>query len=187
MMSPIDEKGFVERCQEIGIRDYVQKPIRQHDLFRTLMLSLGKMKHSEIKETPKSNSKASVRNLRIILAEDNIINQKVAVSLLENWGHEVTVVNDGREAVDSLQQQNFDLVLMDVQMPNMDGLEATRRIRNATSSKINSRIPIIAMTAHAMKGDRENFLAAGMDDYISKPINVDEVLNILNKYAAINE
>ena len=99
----------------------------------------------------------------------------------DRWGHEVTVANDGVEAMELFNNHDFDLIFMDIQMPNMDGIEATKKIRDAGNSK--SDIPIIAMTAHAMKGDRERFLDAGMDDYISKPISVLGIKRILQKYS----
>ena len=123
-------------------------------------------------------------SLRILLAEDNIINQKVANSVLCNkWGHNLTIVNNGVEAIQALQADDFDIVLMDIQMPEMDGLETTKRIRRLNSSRLN-KIPIIAMTAHAMKGDKEKFISAGMNDYISKPIIVDEFLSVISKYSS---
>jgi signal transduction histidine kinase/ligand-binding sensor domain-containing protein/CheY-like chemotaxis protein len=123
--------------------------------------------------------------LKILLAEDNVINQKVAVNLLKKWNHIITVANDGNEAIAFLNKQEFDLVLMDIQMPNLDGLDTTQQIRNSNLPNVNRRIPIIAMTAHAMQGDRERFLEAGMDDYISKPINVDDLMEKVAKYSSI--
>jgi CheY-like chemotaxis protein len=120
--------------------------------------------------------------LRILLAEDGIINQRVAVGLLTNWGHEVKVANDGREALDALAEQAYDVVLMDVHMPNMDGLEATAEIRRMEAAT-GRHTPIIAMTASAMKGDRERFLAAGMDDYISKPFEPPLLRELVGGYA----
>ena len=112
--------------------------------------------------------------LRILLAEDNLINQKMAVRMLEKCGHSVTVANNGREVLELLEQQTFDLILMDVQMPEMDGLEASRIIRQREQNTGN-HIPIVAMTAHAMKGDRERCLAAGMDGYVAKPVRFEEL------------
>ena len=126
------------------------------------------------------------QKIKILLAEDNYINQQMALKVLEKQGHRVEVAGNGKEALDLLGQGSFDLVLMDVQMPVMDGLEATREIRNMESDP-QSSIPIIAMTAHAMKGDREKCLEAGMDDYISKPIDFEELIEKVAKWHGNNE
>jgi CheY-like chemotaxis protein len=120
----------------------------------------------------------SHRRLHLLLAEDNVVNQRLAVRLLEKRGHTVVAVGNGQEALAALRQQRFDLVLMDVQMPEMDGLEATAAIREHEKQS-GSHLPIIAMTAHAMQGDRERCLAAGMDDYVVKPMQATDL------YAAI--
>ncbi|MCX8028086.1 MAG: response regulator, partial [Thermodesulfovibrionales bacterium] len=119
-------------------------------------------------------------------AEDNHLNQVLAVRIVEKYGHKVTLANNGQETLQMLKDGDFDLVLMDVQMPIMNGLEATKIIRSGSNIK-NPRIPIIAMTANAMEGDRETCLASGMDDYISKPIKVAELLAILKKYSSDKE
>jgi CheY-like chemotaxis protein len=125
------------------------------------------------------------RPLRVLLAEDNAINEKLAVRLLEKEGHDITVVGNGREAASAVQTKRFDVVFMDVQMPEMDGLEATTLIRQGEASHggyapDGGRIPIIAMTAHAMKGDRENCLEAGMNGYVAKPLQVEELWRALD-------
>jgi CheY-like chemotaxis protein len=120
------------------------------------------------------------RAARILVAEDNIVNQRVAAALLTKRGHSVTVVNNGREAIDALGRTEFDLVLMDVQMPDMDGFEATAAIR-AIERETGRRVRIVAMTAHAMSGDRERCLAAGMDDYLSKPIDQRSLYEVVEK------
>jgi two-component system, sensor histidine kinase and response regulator len=117
----------------------------------------------------------SLRPLRVLLAEDNAVNQKVVIGMLANQGHEITVVDNGRDAVAAAGRETFDVVLMDVQMPGMSGVEATEAIRKAERGS-TAHVPIVAMTAHAMTGDRERFLAAGMDGYVSKPLRIDEVL-----------
>jgi len=119
--------------------------------------------------------------LRILLAEDNQVNQRVAARILQKAGHFVVVVDNGKKALETLRTQGFDLVLMDVQMPEMDGLEATRAIR-LREQRTSSHLPVIALTAHAMGGDRERFLEAGMDDYISKPINARALVDLVEKY-----
>ena len=127
--------------------------------------------------TRHSLRKAS-RSLRILLAEDNPVNQKLAARLIEKWGHSVLTVGDGRQALDALQRRKFDVVLMDVEMPEMDGYEATAAIR-AQEQRTGGHHPIIAMTAHALKGDRERCLAAGMDGYVSKPIRANELFEAI--------
>jgi signal transduction histidine kinase/FixJ family two-component response regulator len=127
---------------------------------------------------PEAAPRAGVRPLRVLLAEDNVINQRLAVRLLEKLGHTAVVATTGREALEALREQAFDLVLMDVQMPDLGGLEATAAIRTAERGT-GRRLPIIALTAHAMKGDRERCLAAGMDDYLSKPIKPQELSDAL--------
>ena len=118
--------------------------------------------------------------MRVLLAEDNAVNQMLAVRLLEKQGHQVTVTANGREALAALDRQKFDVVLMDVQMPEMDGFEATTAIR-LREQHTGAHLPIIAMTAHAMQGDRQRCVAAGMDDYISKPISNGELIAILEQ------
>jgi two-component system sensor kinase len=128
---------------------------------------------------------ARANGCRILLAEDGLINQRVAFGLLTGWGHEVDVANDGAEALEAVADQDYDLVLMDVNMPNMDGLEATAAIRQREQGA-ERQTPIIAMTASAMKGDRERFLAAGMDDYLSKPFEPPMLREIVDRYAGVD-
>lgn len=123
------------------------------------------------------------RPIRILLAEDNIVNQKVALAMLLRMGHEVTIANNGREAFEQVQEEEFDVVLMDIHMPEMDGFEALRNIRDLKSEV--SSIPIVALTANAMKGDREKYLVAGMDEYIPKPIDTELLAKTLSKVTGI--
>jgi CheY-like chemotaxis protein len=120
------------------------------------------------------------RALRILLAEDNLVNQMLASRLLEKHGHIVVIAADGRQALERLETESFDLVLMDVQMPEMDGFEATEAIRKKEGAT-GRHLPIVAMTAHAMRGDRERCLAAGMDGYVSKPIIAEELFRVVEK------
>jgi CheY-like chemotaxis protein/anti-sigma regulatory factor (Ser/Thr protein kinase) len=123
------------------------------------------------------------RSLRILLAEDNLINQKVAQALLNKLGHAADIVSDGQQALAALAGKPYDLVLMDCMMPNMDGYEATAVIRNPTSTVLNHQIPVIAMTANALQGDRENCLQAGMSDYLAKPVRKEELAAVLTKWS----
>jgi CheY-like chemotaxis protein len=152
---------------------YLVKPIRQSDLLDTIVTTLSAQATSgqRVRTTRPATRRAEQR-LRVLLAEDNVVNQHLAVKLLERRGHEVVVVNTGRQAVDAVAERAFDAVLMDVQMPEMDGFEATAviRQREATTGR---HVPIIALTAHAMKGDRERCLAAGMDGHVIKPLQPD--------------
>jgi two-component system, sensor histidine kinase and response regulator len=131
-------------------------------------------------QRPHHEVKRTSRPFRILLAEDNLVNQRLAVRMLEKMGHHVVVVQTGEEALDALQDEKFDLVLMDVQMPEMDGFAATREIRRREQGG-QGRLPVIAMTAHAMKGDRESCLEAGMDDYLAKPINREELQQAIER------
>jgi CheY-like chemotaxis protein len=136
--------------------------------------------------SPVAPEAADAKRLRILLAEDNLINQKLAKRLLERQGHEVSIANNGVEALNAMTAESFDAVLMDVQMPEMDGIEATRLFRQRENENARKQV-IIAMTAHALAGDRERCLAAGMDEYISKPFNIDELYTLLKRVALQNQ
>ena len=179
MLSSGDQPEDVARCEQTGIAAYLSKPIKQSELFDAIMLVLGgATPEDESLQTAAAHNLPRLSPLRILLAEDSLVNQKVATALLESHGHKVVVVANGREAVATLRSQPFDLVLMDVQMPEMDGLEATEAIR-ARERQTGGHIPIIAMTAHALAGDRERCLDAGMDAYTSKPIHAREVFEAI--------
>ena len=141
-------------------------------------------------DTPATRSIAeSTRSLRILLAEDNAVNQRVAQRMLQKMGHEVLVAGNGREAFEASQRERFDLVLMDVQMPEMDGFEATSAIRLFESQLRQAHegrlpVPVVAMTAHAMSGDRDLCLAAGMDDYIAKPVDAGKLAGVIGKHCS---
>ena len=167
---------------------YLAKPVHQSQLFDTLV---GLLAHAEApKETkaakPRTDPEMAVRHpLRILLAEDNVVNQKLALRILTQMGYRADLASNGVEAVESLVRQTYDVVLMDVQMPEMDGLEASRRINAQWPATKRPRI--VAMTANAMQGDREMCLAAGMDDYITKPIRVDQLVEALMRVPARQE
>jgi CheY-like chemotaxis protein len=127
------------------------------------------------------DARGSAGTLCVLLAEDNPVNKRLASRLLEKRGHQVSLASNGREALEAVKKQSFDLVLMDVQMPEMDGFEATAAIREWEKQN-GKRVPVIALTAHAMKGDKEQCLAVGMDGYLSKPIDAHELDGVLEKY-----
>jgi signal transduction histidine kinase/DNA-binding response OmpR family regulator/ligand-binding sensor domain-containing protein len=175
MLSSGGHREDAELCRQLGIASFLSKPVRRKELLSAILAVLGRQ------PTPPASTKVLPRKIpshsrvfRILLAEDNRVNQAVASRLLAKLGYTLVIANNGRDALDLLKQQTFDLVLMDIQMPEMDGIVATQRIREHERST-HVHIPIIAMTAHAMKGDRTRCLAAGMDGYITKPINVDEL------------
>ncbi len=161
------------RARQAGISVCLFKPFKQSELLAAILNVLGKApRQDDPQPAPAASAPSSgVSHWRILLAEDNPVNQVVATRLLEKQGHEVVAVGNGREAVAAAQTQSFDLALVDLQMPEMDGLQAVALIRQQEENTGNPRLPIIALTAHAMQGDRERCLAAGMDGYITKPIN----------------
>jgi CheY-like chemotaxis protein len=175
MLTSGDRSGDVSRCEQLGLDAYLMKPINQSELFDTLaeVLGCGTVPASESEEAAATDA-IEPSGLRVLLAEDSLYNQKLAVALLERKGHHVVVANNGTEAVGLARAQPFDLVLMDIQMPEMDGLEATRAIRQHEAGS-GHRLPIVAMTAQAMKGDRERCLDAGMDDYLTKPVRATQL------------
>jgi len=162
------------RCRELGIDYCLMKPVKQSELLDSIVAALSVATADEVAPAATAEYPESTTSLHVLLAEDGLVNQKVAVNLLQQRGHKVTVANNGQEAVDALDTQSFDAVLMDVQMPGMDGLEATAIIRQRETES-GGHVPIIAMTAHAMKGDRERCLEAGMDGYIAKPIRAKDL------------
>jgi len=171
----------VVRCRKLGVSGYLSKPIKQSELFDAIVTAMAEHNRESVRwETTSASIEPSERALHVLLAEDNPVNQILAIRILERLGHKVQVVNNGREAVGRAQAENFDLIFMDVQMPDMDGLEATAAIRAAEAGTGN-HVPIIAMTAHAMKGDREKCLSAGMDGYLPKPIRIDELKQAISE------
>lgn len=170
---------------------FLSKPTKQQTLVNCLNRIFGAADEaiSDGTETPKTGLQPETATnslpLRILLAEDNRVNQKVAKFTLRKLGYEIDIVSNGVEALAAIQNNNYDLVLMDVQMPEMDGMTATAEIRKLDSGKRD--IPIIAMTAHAMKGDREKCIAAGMNDYTSKPIKPAELKDKIEKWGSINK
>jgi PAS domain S-box-containing protein len=208
LMTAFGKENEILDAEKAGINAFLTKPIHQSTLFNAIMDTFGK-KRLKIEEKEKHiTTRASIyknflRGIRILVAEDNPTNQEIALAILEGAGIVVEIANNGKKAVEALQKSRFDAVLMDIQMPEMDGYEATRRIRDlelkAQSSKLKGKesdelsassfqlsarsggIPIIAMTAHAMKGDEEKCLEAGMDGYVSKPISQDRLFHTIWK------
>jgi signal transduction histidine kinase/DNA-binding response OmpR family regulator/ligand-binding sensor domain-containing protein len=176
MLTSAGQRGDAARIRELGVAAYLAKPVTESELFDAVLTALGAK--AEKPEPPVLITRHSLREgqrkLRILLAEDNAVSQKLAARLIEKRGHAATVVSSGREALAALERDSFDVVLMDVQMPEMDGFEATAEIRKKEKAT-GRHVPIIAMTAHTMKGDRERCLTAGMDSYVSKPIRPDEL------------
>jgi len=178
MLTSAGQRGDAARCREIGIEVYLLKPVKQSALLEAIARALGRPVEPGLLPLTRHSLNQSRPKLRVLLAEDNAINQKLAIRLLEKQGHTVTVANDGREALEAAGKGEFDLILMDVQMPNLSGLEAAEAIR-AGERATGKHVPILAMTAHAMKGDEERCLEAGMDGYISKPIQPDHMMEAI--------
>ena len=185
MLTSADRQGDVARCRELGVAAHLIKPIKQSDLLNALQQVLG-LPAADVREpaplSPEATEPApateAARSLHVLLAEDNAVNQRLVVRTLEKHGHTVVVASSGKEAMAALDWQTFDLVLMDVQMPEMDGFEATLAVR-ARERTTGGHVPIVAMTAHAMQGDRERCLEVGMDGYIAKPIQAKELLQAI--------
>ncbi len=194
MMISAGIRGDAERCRMAGVELYMTKPVRLADLRDALALALDIDSGSSASSLPDPNaaSMPSPKKLSVLLAEDNLINQQLAVRLLEKSGHSVRVCDNGKDALSLTETEKFDVVLMDVQMPVMDGIEACKAIRER-EAKQGGHLPVIAMTANVMEGDRERCLAAGMDDYLSKPIQakklmdcIEDVLNSGKIYRHVN-
>jgi signal transduction histidine kinase/CheY-like chemotaxis protein len=177
------QPGESARCQELGVDACLTKPVSQAELFEAISRVLGPLPSKpDSPERIRRHAIPKANRLRVLLAEDNAVNQKIACRFLEKEGHHVTLACHGRQALAAIERENFDVVLMDVQMPEMDGFEATAAIR-AQERDSGKHLPIIAMTAHAMAGDRERCLAAGMDNYIAKPISACELVELLEEFS----
>jgi len=186
IMTSAGLRGDGARCRELGIRAYLPKPVRRRDLLQAVKVVFGSeiLSRQEAGLITIHSLRAVLGGLKILLVEDNVVNQTLAARLLEKKGHQVTIAGNGKEALESLSRQAFELVLMDVQMPEMDGLDATARIREKERSS-GKHVPIIAMTAHAMVGDKERCLAAGMDGYVSKPLRSQELFDLMEKVVSV--
>ncbi len=187
MLTSAGHRGDAARCHELGVAAYLLKPIRQSELREAIARVLGAQKQKGaiplITRYSLHDAREPSSSLRVLLAEDNPVNQRLASRLLEKRGHSVVVAGNGLEALEALEKERFDLVFMDLQMPVMDGFEATTAIRKREGAGA-IHLPVVALTAHAMKGDREKCLAGGMDGYLSKPIRPQELDEVLQKYLA---
>jgi two-component system, sensor histidine kinase and response regulator len=188
MLTSGDRGDDIGRCRKLGISSYLTKPVRRAQLRAAIIAALA---HEAPRIDPVvRSSSATAEGLqedrgvgcRILLTEDNVVNQRVALRILEKAGHAVAVAENGKVALRMLGEQSFDLILMDVQMPEMGGFEATALIREK-ERRTGGHIPIVAMTAHAMAGDRDRCLAAGMDDYLSKPVAASSLLEMVAQYS----
>jgi len=181
MISSAARLGDAKRCREIGISRYVTKPVIKSELLDTILDAMDEHVEGATVAQPVAVAQPSGPSVRVLLVEDGLVNQRVAVGFLERAGHHVTLAENGEVAIRCWEEQPFDIILMDVQMPVMDGLEATAVIRKRETAA-GKRIPIIAMTAAAMKGDKERCLDIGMDDYVSKPIAADALFNAMARH-----
>lgn len=187
MMTSMGERGDAKRMEKIGFSAYLTKPVKMSKLHDCLAMITGTNQKATRRRqkaivTQYSLAELKKQNVRILLAEDNLVNQKVAVKFIGKLGYNVDVVSNGKEAVAALSKETYDIVFMDCQMPEMDGYEATGEIRKSDCPVLDRHVPIIAMTANAMKGDREKCIKAGMNDYLAKPIKPKELSDMLEKW-----
>lgn len=179
MLTSVGQLGDAARCRELGISAYLVKPIREKELLEAVCRVLNKAsKQESVPLVTRHTIRETKGRGRVLLAEDNPVNQTLAVRLLEKRGYQVSVAENGSEALAALEKDSFDIILMDVQMPGTDGFEATAAIR-AREKSSGQHIPIVAMTAHALKGDQERCLSVGMDAYVSKPIRTNELFTTI--------
>jgi two-component system sensor histidine kinase/response regulator len=186
MLTSAGHTGDIARCERLGVAAYLLKPLRESELRDSVARVVGEAQQL-LRATPKSNAVPLAQSqgpaLEILVAEDNAVNQKLALRLLEKRGHHATLAANGLEVLELLERRSFDLVLMDVQMPLMDGVEASYEIRRR-EVLTGEHLPIYAVTANAMKGDREKYIAGGMDGYLAKPIRPVELDKLLHDLCA---
>jgi two-component system sensor histidine kinase/response regulator len=186
MITGFDSSALQKEADTTLLDGLLSKPVTSSDLFNAIADILGSSARDEDKKAEKKETSTNLQGLKVLLAEDNNINQQIARELLEDKGIVVTIVEDGQKAVDAINKgpHSFDLILMDIQMPIMDGYEATAKIRETHNSKT---LPILAMTAHALAGEKEKSLKAGLNDHITKPINPDSLFETLSQYVKPRE
>jgi signal transduction histidine kinase/DNA-binding response OmpR family regulator len=177
MLTSRDQVTSAERCRQMGVETYLIKPISPSDLLGSIRLAIGVHTPASTNTLPAAGISPASLSLKILLAEDNLVNQRVAMTMLGKMGHRITLATNGLEALEQWRQGDFDLILMDVQMPGMTGLQATAQIRQEET--LGAHIPIVAMTASAMSEDRDRCLAAGMDDFISKPVSSKAIEQVI--------
>ena len=186
MLTSVGRRGDASRCRDLGISAYLTKPVSEADLLEAILQVLGPGKGTDAGQ-PQLITRHSLRegrkHLRILVVEDNPVGRHLAVRLAEKQGHSTMTAASGRDALEILEKEKFDLVLMDVQMPEMDGFEATAAIRRKEAGT-GFHLPVIALTAHAMQGDRERCLEAGMDAYLTKPLQLKELFAMLEGVSA---
>ena len=180
LLTSTTHPDYARQCLELGVEGYLTKPVRQTELLKLILSLSGGQKKQPAVEKPEAVM--PIRGVHVLLVEDNPVNQQIAVRMLERHGHSVKAAGNGREALGLLDMEHFDVVLMDVQMPDMDGFEATAAIRER-ELHTEAHVPIVAMTAHTMEGDRERCLGAGMDDYITKPIRPQVLYRTIEELA----
>jgi CheY-like chemotaxis protein len=189
-MTKTGSSGNIKRFKELGFSTYLTKPVKQSALFNCLLVAMGEAKLLKYKAkspsiTDSAISDVPLRDKRILVAEDNEVNQLVAQRTLAKMGLHSDIVGDGMQVIDAMEKTRYDLVFMDVHMPKMDGFEATRLIRSGSTKVPVRNIPIIAMTASALKGDREECLKAGMNDYITKPVTIEALTKVLDRWLSV--
>jgi two-component system, sensor histidine kinase and response regulator len=177
MLTSRDQVTSAERCRQMGVESYLIKPISPADLLGAIRLAMGVQMPASTNTLPAAGISPASLSLRILLAEDNLVNQRVAMTMLGKMGHRITLATNGLEALEQWRQGDFDLILMDVQMPGMTGLQATAQIRQEEDK--GAHVPIVAMTASAMSEDRDRCLTAGMDDFISKPVSSKAIEQVI--------
>jgi CheY-like chemotaxis protein len=195
LMTSMAQRGHATRSERAGISGYLNKPVRQSQLYDCLRTVMGPASQASPQEAPRASRLVTARSLkeakdlrrpRVLLAEDNQTNQMTAVRMLEMLGYQVDVAVNGIEAVDACRDVDYGIVLMDNQMPEMDGLTATREVRKLELARGKPPVPIIALTAEAMQGDRQKCLAAGMSDYLSKPFKVVQLNEMLERWGQVS-
>jgi CheY-like chemotaxis protein len=177
MLTANDQVKSAARCRELGAETYVIKPLSTSDFLASIRLALGVPTPANAVSLPAAGISPACPSLRILLVEDNRVNQRVAMTMLGKMGHQIELATNGLEAVEHWRQSDFDLILMDVQMPVMTGLQATMQIRREEAT--GAHVPIVAMTASAMSEERDRCLAAGMDDFISKPVSYQVIQQMI--------